>query len=54
LEAERDSNPQYIPTLPAAFLFNVWHSDNWCTGGSADYPAADATMRIDRFRYWKE
>ena len=48
------TNPDYIPTLPAAFLFNVWHSDNWWTGGSADYPAADATMRVDWFRYWKE
>jgi hypothetical protein len=48
------TDPNYIPTLPAAFLFNVWHSDNWWTGGAADYPAADAVMRVDWFRYWKE
>jgi beta-glucanase (GH16 family) len=46
---------QYIPTLPAAFLFNVWHStDWWSSRGTADYPASDATMRVDWFRYWKE
>jgi beta-glucanase (GH16 family) len=46
---------EYIPTLPAAFLFNVWHStDWWSSRGTADYPASDATMRVDWFRYWKE
>jgi len=44
------TNPDYIPTLPAAFLFNEWHLDNWWTGGAADDPAADGTMRIDWFR----
>jgi hypothetical protein len=48
------TDPAYIPTLPASFLFNVWHSDNWWTGGTADYPAADAILRVDWFRYWKE
>jgi len=49
------TDPHYIPTLPAAFLFNVWHStDWWNSGGTADYPASDAVMRVDWFRYWKE
>lgn len=49
------SDAKYIPTLPAAFLFNVWHStDWWSSRGTADYPASDATMRVDWFRYWKE
>jgi len=49
------TNPKYIPSLPAAFLFNVWHStDWWDSKGTADYPAADAVMRVDWFKYWKE
>ena len=49
------ADKSYIPTLPAAFLFNVWHStDWWNSAGTADYPASDAVMRIDWFRYWKE
>ncbi len=49
------TDAKYIPSLPAAFLFNVWHSDDWWNNqGTADYPANDATMRVDWFRYWKE
>jgi hypothetical protein len=49
------SDAKYIPSLPAAFLFNVWHSTDWWNSqGTADYPASDAVMRIDWFRYWKE
>jgi beta-glucanase (GH16 family) len=49
------TDAKYIPSLPAAFLFNVWHSNDWWNSqGTADYPANDATMRLDWFRYWKE
>jgi beta-glucanase (GH16 family) len=49
------TNAKYIPSLPAAFLFNVWHSNDWWNSqGTADYPANDAIMRVDWFRYWKE
>lgn len=49
------TDPTYIPSLPAAFLFNVWHSSDWWDSrGTADYPASDAVMRVDWFRYWKE
>ncbi|HEX9297336.1 MAG TPA: glycoside hydrolase family 16 protein [Polyangiaceae bacterium] len=45
----------HVPKLDAPFLFNLWHApQNWWTGASADYPAADATMTVDWFRYWKE
>jgi beta-glucanase (GH16 family) len=49
------TDAKYIPSLPAAFLFNVWHSNDWWNNqGTADYPANDAVMRLDWFRYWKE
>jgi beta-glucanase (GH16 family) len=49
------TDAKYIPSLPAAFLFNVWHSNDWWNSqGTADYPASDAVMRVDWFRYWKE
>ena len=42
-----------IPQNPAQFLFNVWHAPtHWFEGGAADYPASDAVMRVDWFRYW--
>jgi hypothetical protein len=45
----------HVPQLDAPFLFNLWHAPtNWWTGAGADYPAADATMTLDWFRYWKE
>jgi hypothetical protein len=45
----------HVPQLEAPFLFNLWHAPtNWWTGASADYPAADATMSVDWFRYWQE
>jgi hypothetical protein len=45
----------HVPQLEAPFLFNLWHApSDWWTGASADYPAADATMSVDWFRYWKE
>jgi beta-glucanase (GH16 family) len=45
----------HVPELEAPFLFNLWHAPmDWWTGASADYPAADATMSVDWFRYWKE
>jgi beta-glucanase (GH16 family) len=49
------TDAKYIPSLPAAFLFNVWHSNDWWNAkGTADYPANNAVMRLDWFRYWKE
>jgi beta-glucanase (GH16 family) len=49
------TDAKYIPSLPAAFLFNVWHSNDWWSSqGTADYPASDGIMRVDWFRYWKE
>jgi hypothetical protein len=49
------TDAKYIPSLPAAFLFNVWHSTDWWSNqGTADYPANDGVMRVDWFRYWKE
>ena len=49
------TDAKYIPSLPAAFLFNVWHSTDWWNSqGTADYPANDAIMRVDWFRYWKD
>jgi beta-glucanase (GH16 family) len=49
------TDPSYIPSLPAAFLFNVWHSSDWWDSrGTADYPASDAVMRVDWFRFWKQ
>jgi hypothetical protein len=46
-------DPTKIPSLPAPFLFNVWHSSDWWDeAGEGDYPANDAVMRIDWFRYW--
>ncbi|HEX7480234.1 MAG TPA: glycoside hydrolase family 16 protein [Polyangiales bacterium] len=49
------ADAKYIPSLPAPFLFNVWHSTDWWNSqGTADYPASDAVMRVDWFRYWKE
>ncbi|APR88313.1 cellulose-binding, family II [Minicystis rosea] len=47
------TNQALIPQHPAPFLFNVWHpADHWYEDGSPDYPANDAVMRIDWFRYW--
>lgn len=44
-----------IPQRDAQFMFNVWHSDgHWLKGGAADYPASDAVLRVDWFRYTKE
>jgi hypothetical protein len=42
-----------IPQQPARFMLNVWHPrSHWWAGGAAGYPANDATMRVDWFRYW--
>jgi beta-glucanase (GH16 family) len=47
------SDASLIAQNPASFLFNVWHApSHWFEGGAADYPANDAVMRIDWFRYW--
>jgi hypothetical protein len=50
------TNPALIPKLPGRWLMNVWHPDvHWFgSGGSAGYPAHDATMRIDWARYWRQ
>ncbi len=43
----------YIPQNPMYFMFNTWHTDShWWAGGSANYPANNATMSVDFFRYW--
>ena len=47
------TNAALIPQRPAPFLFNVWHPDaHWYSDGVADYPAGDAVMRVDWFRFW--
>lgn len=44
-----------IPQHPAAMMFNVWHPrTHWWSGGDADYPANNAVMRVDWFRYWAQ
>jgi hypothetical protein len=49
------ADAKYIPSLAAPFLFNVWHSDDWWSStATADYPMADAVMRVDWLRYWRE
>jgi hypothetical protein len=46
-------NQALIPQHAAPFLFNVWHpGEHWYEDGMPDYPAEDAVMRIDWFRYW--
>jgi hypothetical protein len=36
-------------------MFNVWHSDDWWNvAGTADYPAADAVLRVDWLRFWQQ
>jgi beta-glucanase (GH16 family) len=47
------ADPAYIPSLPAYFLFNIWHSSDWWNDeGEGDFPANDAAMRVDWLRYW--
>jgi hypothetical protein len=48
------ADASHVPTLPAAVMFNVWHpGEHWFgDGGPPDYPAADATLRVDWVRYW--
>ncbi len=50
------TDPARIPSLPAAVLFNVWHSpDHWFGGGAPpDYPAHDAVQLVDWVKYWKD
>ncbi|MDY0003828.1 MAG: glycoside hydrolase family 16 protein [Polyangia bacterium] len=46
-------DPSLVPQNSAWFLFNLWHTgSHWMTGGEADYPAADAVMKVDWLRYW--
>lgn len=43
---------EFVPQRPADLRLNLWHSkDHWMTTPSAaDYPASDATMRVDWVR----
>jgi hypothetical protein len=49
-----DFKQQYlIPQTKGQFMFNVWHSaDHWYSNDAADYPASNAVMQIDWFKYW--
>jgi hypothetical protein len=49
------SEAEYIPSAPASFMLNVWHPDtHWWTNTAADYPANDADVRVDWFRYYAQ
>lgn len=50
------ADARLIPQRPSNLLFNVWHPrDHWFgPAGDADYPAGDASMRLDWARYWRE
>ena len=49
------TDPARVPQLPAALMFNAWHpADHWFGDAAPpDYPAADATLRVDWARYWR-
>ncbi len=45
---------RFIPQNPAAFHYNLWHSEaHWWSGEPADFPASDATLEIDWLKYWE-
>lgn len=47
------TDSKYIPQNPMSFMFNVWHTDShWWVGGNANYPANNALMSVDYFKYW--
>jgi hypothetical protein len=50
------ADPSHVPSLAAGVLFNVWHpAEHWFGDGAPpDYPAADATLRVDWVRFWSE
>ena len=43
----------YVPGVPLQVMYNVWHSPtHWAPDrASANYPAADATLRVDWLEY---
>jgi hypothetical protein len=45
--------PALVPQVPLQLMFNLWHPEtHWLPGRTeADYPAADAELRLDRFSY---
>lgn len=44
----------YVPQRPAEFLINLWHpGEHWSKAGAADFPANDATLRLDWVKIWK-
>ncbi|MBU6951172.1 glycoside hydrolase family 16 protein [Hahella sp. HN01] len=41
-----------VPQRPAIFMLNLWHSPwHWFDYGPADYPAANAEMKVDYYRF---
>jgi hypothetical protein len=50
------SDAAHVPQLPAAIMFNVWHTgEHWFGGGAPpDYPASDAVQLVDWIKYWAE
>jgi len=47
---------RFVPQVPLQFRFNLWHPPtHWPPpAANALYPAADALLRIDWFRYWAQ
>ncbi len=44
---------RYLPKPPVQFMLNVWYpGEHWYNGEAADFPASDATLSADWFRYW--
>jgi hypothetical protein len=45
---------RFVPQVPLQFRFNLWHpATHWPPPAEpALYPAADALLRVDWFRYW--
>jgi hypothetical protein len=48
------SEARFVPQVPLQFRFNLWHpATHWPPPAApALYPAADAILRVDWFRYW--
>lgn len=47
------TDPRHIPRRPARVRLQLWHPrSHWHSGGDADYPARDGTLRVDWVRHW--
>jgi hypothetical protein len=44
----------FVPQVPLQFRYNLWHPDaHWLpTASPASYPAEDAVLAVDWFKYW--